>query len=39
LSIARPSKFTQIGIFGMKTNHLATFMYKEEEDEKKLFVH
>jgi hypothetical protein len=26
-----PPKFTQIGILGLKTNHLATLLYTEEQ--------
>jgi hypothetical protein len=29
-SIGRPSKISQIGIFGLKTNHLATLLFGRE---------
>jgi hypothetical protein len=36
-SIATPPKFTQIGIFGLTTNHLATLVQRVE-NLKNLFV-
>jgi hypothetical protein len=30
LPLQGPQKFTQIGIFGLKTNHLATLLVRRE---------